>query len=43
MERDLVMLRVSGMGYLAPADLDIDPHPMRSRRLALGQFAQGMM
>jgi hypothetical protein len=36
MERDLVMLRVSGMGYLAPVDPDIDPDPMRGRRIALG-------
>jgi hypothetical protein len=44
MERDLVMIRVSGTGYLAPVDLDIDPDPTRGRRLALGQFAsRGMM
>jgi hypothetical protein len=39
MERDLVMLRVSGMGYLAPVDLDIDPDPMSGRRLTLDPFA----
>jgi hypothetical protein len=33
MERDLVMLRVSGMGYLAPVDLDIDPDPIRGAAL----------